>query len=84
MSFLPRTHVKEYLVGLINGHRLDPIQLLDLDQVRILHGRERIEVPPREQGQTDDQYHQLLKEVFNTMLRAWLALLTLFEALVGR
>ncbi|KAJ8303183.1 hypothetical protein KUTeg_019579 [Tegillarca granosa] len=55
-------HYKEYLVGLIRQHKIDPVAIMTLDEMINLLKREEKHVSQRKQQETDPQYRKRLKQ----------------------
>ncbi|OWF56472.1 uncharacterized protein LOC110446780 [Mizuhopecten yessoensis] len=53
-------HYKEYLVGILNKNKADPINILTLDEMKNLLEREEKNIPPQKEGERDTQYRRRL------------------------
>lgn len=59
-----RVHYKEYLVNKINKAKLDPVELYNTQQVKLILKREEVEqIPDQEDDEEDDDYKARLIEV---------------------
>ena len=58
-----RKHYKEYLVQLINNNGLDPVDVMDVDQVKRLMERHHIEIPAQPKLPKKNGYLKKLKQV---------------------
>ncbi|XP_062843862.1 E3 ubiquitin-protein ligase RNF31 [Trichomycterus rosablanca] len=56
-------HFKECLVELINQNRLDPVVLLDENELRVELGRWKVPVPEKEPLETEKLYKKRLKQI---------------------
>lgn len=57
-------HYKEYLVNKINKAKLDPVELYNTQQVKLILKREEVEqIPDQEDDEEDDDYKARLIEV---------------------
>jgi len=66
-----RIHYKEYLVGLINKNNIDPISIMDLDELLVLVKRadREKEIPKKKKkNQTDQEYKELIRKVWSSHL----------------
>lgn len=70
-NVLCRTHFIEYLVKLIGRHKLDPVVILDLNEVQQELRRRGKPLPIRASGQTDADYTALCAQV--RFANFWLA-----------
>ncbi|XP_060601251.1 E3 ubiquitin-protein ligase RNF31-like [Ruditapes philippinarum] len=66
LAGLCEDHYKEYLVSLINKHKIDPLAMMTLQQMKILIERNEKELPKRNQNEADNAYRrkvvQFIKE----------------------
>ncbi|XP_069114483.1 uncharacterized protein [Argopecten irradians] len=53
-------HYKEYLVGILNKNRADPINILMVDEMKNLLEREEKNVPSQKEGERDGHYRKRL------------------------
>ena len=61
---LSRIHYKEYLVGLINKHSIDPVVMMNTDELkRQLTKLNKQEPDKQEDGESDQEYRTRLIEV---------------------
>lgn len=56
-------HYKEYLVNKINKEGLDPVEMYEVHQVKLILRREELEVPEEEEDEVEEQYKGRLIEV---------------------
>ena len=57
-------HYKEYLVNKINKAKLDPVELYNPHQVKLILKREEVDqIPDEEDGEGEDDYKARLIEV---------------------
>ncbi len=56
-------HYKEYLVGLINRNNIDPVVIMDEQQLKIQLNRLNKNVPKRKQNEAEKEYKKRLLQV---------------------
>jgi len=60
---LCRIHYKEYLVGLVNRHGIDPAEVMTADELSILLERSEKKCPRQRQDETAVQHTRILLDV---------------------
>lgn len=58
-----RVHYKEYLALLIDRNKIDPLCVMNIDEMRKLLARAGIHCPCRQDGQDPKDYKKILEEV---------------------
>ena len=59
-----RIHYIEYLVCKLNEASVDPADFMDLDEIKLVLGREEKELPPKDDpNKGDDDYLKRMREV---------------------
>ncbi|KAH3769409.1 hypothetical protein DPMN_170676 [Dreissena polymorpha] len=56
-------HYKEYLVSLINKNKIDPIEIMDMDALKILIERDEKQMPPLNKNETEAAYRKRIEKV---------------------
>ena len=56
-------HYKEYLINKINKEKLDPVDMYNVHQVKLILKREELEVPKEEDDEEEEHYKGRLVEV---------------------
>jgi len=58
-----RIHYKEYLVGLVNQHGIDPAEVMTTEELTVLIERAEKKVPQRRRDDSSTQYTRRLLDV---------------------
>lgn len=72
MFIFCRTHYKEYLVSLINKHKIDPLEIMSLQQMKILIQRNELEPPKLQANSTEERYRKLVIQVNSYLFKMYL------------
>jgi len=64
-----RLHYKEYLVGLVNRHGIDPAEVMTAEELTMLLERAQKKVPRRGRDESISQYTKRLLDVSRSRLK---------------
>jgi len=64
-----RIHYKEYLVGLVNRHGIDPAEVMTTEELTVLLERAEKKVPRRARDETVTQRTRQLLDVCSTVFK---------------
>jgi len=59
-----RLHYKEYLVSLINKHKIDPVDIMSLQKMKLVFERNEVTLPKMPQNETEARYKSRLQQVY--------------------
>ncbi|XP_052234054.1 uncharacterized protein LOC127846658 isoform X8 [Dreissena polymorpha] len=69
MAGLCSNHYKEYLVSLINKNKIDPIEIMDMDALKILIERDEKQMPPLNKNETEAAYRKRIEKFIKDKLK---------------